>query len=117
MIIKLSLGVSSLTATANHFLLSRKGCLDHGRGTAHPTLHVDGPGDAIELAGAAFHADLRAHQDGQPAFHLESRMRTDLRAYAAAIALGRIVDECIFQVGIQHFLSPIDTVFVQISAD
>jgi hypothetical protein len=63
---------------------------------------MDGPGDAIKLAGPAFHADLWPDQYGLAAIHLESRMRADIRAHAAAVAQLRFVNERIFQVSIQH---------------
>jgi len=70
---------------------------------------VDGPGDAIELAGAAFHADLRADQYRQTAIHLKGRMRANLCTHTAAIAQGRFVNKRIFKVGIQHLQSPFRT--------
>jgi hypothetical protein len=54
---------------------------------------MDGAGNAIELAGPAFHADLRPGQYGHAAIHLEGRVRTDIRAQAATVAKFRLVNQ------------------------
>jgi len=54
------------------------------------------PVNAIQLAGSAFHADLRPHQHGQPAIHLEVPRAGRLRAHAAAITQRRFVHPTYF---------------------
>ena len=48
-----------LATIALNIFLPFQGGLEHGGGAAHPALHVDGPGDSIELVGVGFHTTMR----------------------------------------------------------
>jgi hypothetical protein len=74
-----------LTAAAGNFLLAGHSCPEHGRGAADSTIDNDRAGRAINLAGAALHAIIRAHRYDLVAVQGKNRMRTDINTHAAPV--------------------------------
>ena len=76
--------------------------LDHSRGTAGAALDTDSVDRAVQLAGSAFHANMRIDKISQPALHFKHGMRTDIHTNAAADAGGWVILQGSSLVGIEH---------------
>ena len=92
--------------TTRDLFASAQGSRDHCRGTSHAAFYRDRARRAVELASAAFHARLPAHQPHHTPVHGEYTVRADDAAQRTADAQLWVVCQCVDSRYTDHFLAP-----------